>query len=267
MASEGSQKLWATLGKIGVVVGILVGFVKLVEVLKPSGPKLVAYCEYSSYKPSPVLLGGSDSLRRTIASEGFLETIKSQFKSDESQISKVHLRNLISDFLKKNMEFLSECCEYRSQVIVKISNKGDRVAENVVIDIPISGTFRQSSSDIKSVVSKFENVVNVGAIRPGNSVVIELWSSDRFDNYLIESTHLTHSLGVGELCFPTLAYGIPAFVARNLWILLFIGMVLILFICLSISMFLTARGLSETANNSLSCAKSLSSVENGTSLK
>jgi hypothetical protein len=224
MQTSQGQKWWVIIGKFSTVVLLLGGLFKLYSEVRPSGPEVVARVSYASFDISPDLIQAFQSFRAANSLGEIAKVVRPplQAKHADDPLFEMEVARAIMEHLDGAWpeQFKFRIDLYKSLITVSLSNNGNRIAEAVVLDLPASGVGLYTMEDGKRKMITVERAVAIGSIRPGNSVSVALWSTLPFDSTDAVGVRVTHSVGIGSVSFPTVAYGVPGFVARNFWLLI-----------------------------------------------
>jgi len=227
-------------GKIGALVALAIGLFTIYSKISPSGPDLIARCDFHcDYALPPDLVLGMEDLQQSIS----FDTIQSEVEkflneSGEPEDFPKHelanrLRTSFEDRWPKRFRFIDHFQSfdrpYDSLWRITLENSGDRIAEDVVLDIPLSGIAEITGRDGAIEVKDVTRTVPLGSLRPGDSITMDLWAREKL---FVDTSdfRFTHREGVGDVEMPTSLYGVPAFIGRNLMLILVEGVLVIVLI-------------------------------------
>ena len=90
---------------------------------------------------------------------------------------------------------------YRGYVIIKIRNEGDRVASDIVLDIPRRGIALINHPDTVQYVTPVDRNVSLNNLRPGNIVEVRIWTEHHIFTADEGTLQITYDRGVGSIAF------------------------------------------------------------------
>ncbi len=105
--------------------------------------------------------------------------------------------------------------EYRGYWDIVISNNGNKSAEDVVLELPISGTAMYENGG-RRIMDCINHTVNIGVVRPGSSVQLAIWTdnSSLFSQLFSREAKLLHKDGCEKVNISTPAYGLLGYIAE-----------------------------------------------------
>lgn len=68
--------------------------------------------------------------------------------------------------------------------------------------------------DNSTTPQSIENLINIGDLRPGETIQLSIWSGSGFKYYSSGDIRLTHASGVGQVVVPRLVTGLPAIIDK-----------------------------------------------------
>lgn len=194
-ADQGNPKdassLWATIGKVGVVVGLFYSGFQLEEKINPDKARLAGKCHIQNSMPDSPITRAEKAKREKDAQA-------KATKGGQSVVTTAFVTFLGGPLMVQ--------CE--------VFNSGKQEAKDIVLDLP----FEPNSVDVDGEAVHPAGIkgraVNVGAIRPQKLVVIRMWG-DGVNSWPTNngSYTISHSAGVGKLSFPVQVYGVAASIA------------------------------------------------------
>ena len=187
--SDDSEKIswwtngWAVFGKFMAIMSFIGVVVTIYINLFPSGPDLVGRGRYTDFVVPPNLEAAHDSLKNRTFPLGFGE------------------------------DFVHSFQKYRVYVAITIQNEGDRIASDIVLDLPIEGIARITHQDKSRQVSQVARTVSLKELRPGNNVQVEIWTESHIKEDSEDEFRITYANGVGSIAFSKRFSGYQRFVA------------------------------------------------------
>lgn len=212
-----SERVWAIIGKVGALIGVLVGLFTLARFTWPPGPHIIADCQIvDSAVPPPSLVLGKlragleaqlspkaieDALSRTRSSSRWSPTERAEAASAISG----HLP--VPDFtVLDNFGAASDLLQCR------ITNDGNEPAHQVVVDLPSAPSIVMSNS-ANLPLAEDQKSIALGDIRPGVDINLRVWF--RFGHFWDKDRfQLSHQSGTGKLALFDIRMGFPGPVAR-----------------------------------------------------
>jgi hypothetical protein len=191
--AEDSNKTWATIGKIGVVIAIIVGLITIYKNVFADGPSLFAQGASHSIHYSPRTFD-------SISVSDFDVSLALPYDlANRDNVSK-EISNAINQRLISQVRSIKATQSDGYMVEINITNDGNRDAQNVRIEIPTSGVYEVGRAGEPVKVEDFSDVVPVGNIGPSNTVSVIVWTK-YFSDYLGDKVKITHSLGTAGVEF------------------------------------------------------------------
>jgi len=221
VSEKSSGGFWAVFGKISLVVTVVGGIIGIYLVVFPNGPNLVAKCDYNSYALPPDLIKTIRNVQQSESSFAIakeMESIWNETNKPEESLKTDAVANHLEAFLEANWpeKFRFSANPYQSFWYITIQNSGNRIANDVVLDVPLTGVALVTGRDEAQKVQVITNTIPLGPIRPGDSISLAIWASDKSTWVESSDFRLTHASGIGSVSFPSSFYGFRAVVARNL---------------------------------------------------
>ena len=177
--SDDSEKVrwwtngWAVFGKFMAIVTCIGAIVTIYINLFPSGPDLVGYGWHTTLYYPPQFEAARDSIKNRTTSH-YLYDFIAERDSTISQDSLQRIASELSDSIQA--VFGEDFVYYRGYMIIKIRNEGDRVASDIVLDIPRRGIALIDHPDTVQYVTQVDRNVPLNNLRPGNIVGVQIWT-------------------------------------------------------------------------------------------
>jgi len=225
MSQKSFAGFWAAFGKLSAVLTACGTIVGIYLAINPSGPELLAKCDFNSYALPPDLIKTIDDVHQSES----LDAIQREMAALEGEknkpmgMSKFELARRLNVYLEAKWpkKFRYSSNPYRGFWYISIQNTGNRIANDVVLDIPLTGVALVTGRDQAQEIQTITKTLRLGSLRPGDSITVALWSEEGTSFYS-SGFRLTHAGGVGSVSFPSSFYGYRAVVARNLGFILII---------------------------------------------
>jgi hypothetical protein len=233
MEKTRASSFWSGLGKIATILGVIWIGIQIYNYFSKSDYKIVANCEFSELLFPDSFILDLDKFEKTLESDSITNLF--QIKGDllnQYQTTKSIQSKLMSQFpkdLQKNLETL------RSLWRFSIKNEGTRELSDIDLQLPFDGLFRVQKLGEKSLFSTFKNNIRVGSIRPGNEVVVIVWSSVDADVYYLDKSQISHPNGVNNIDYPEKVTGVLAWCTRHISsFVIFISFIPLIFLMFSV---------------------------------
>ena len=202
--SDDSEKVswwtngWEFFGKFMAVVTCIGAIVTIYINLSPSGPDLVGYGWHTTLYYPPQFEAARDSLKNRTTSHYLYDFIVER-DSTIFQDSLQRIASELSDSIQAVFE--EDFVYYRGYVIIKIRNEGDRVASDIVLDIPRRGIALINHPDTVQYVTPVDRNVSLNNLRPGNIVEVRIWTEHHIFTADEGTLQITYDRGVGSIAF------------------------------------------------------------------
>jgi hypothetical protein len=201
--AETSQGIWATIGKIGAVIGLLLGlqqvyvhFIKTEISVQGEG-----WCQ-------PTYLPGS--LFQDLKIEQALPTTDQIEKSLPKELDNKYqvastIHKLNSTHKTRFEEAVSDLKSIRSYCSFTVFNNGNKEAQDIKFELPREGIYFIERLGEEPKEAQFKKVIPIGKLNPGGKVSIATWHQGYSSHEPFASEHadfrITHTLGIGEVEF------------------------------------------------------------------
>jgi hypothetical protein len=201
---EGLGKVSAVLGAFGVLVGIYATF-------RSDGPNLHAECSLTKVTGYSLLADASDDLsaiRKAQSLESIRDVLDAYFKESakkEVPIDTYNIASRIENMLKA--AWPQELIEYtwrgNSQLYntyldCSVVNDGKKTAEDVKLITKTKGNATITQVDSKARVVPFDDVIEIGGLRPRVPVSLTAWINGSAEQW---NSKITYKDGDGTIAF------------------------------------------------------------------
>ena len=173
----GNTNIWATIGKLAVIVGIIVGLTQAYSFFFPAKPKIQSSGEeITTILPNTIHEKVETELNKDIFTDYLVTT-----KESERFINK-DFKDLLDSFKsysdrkkRENLNLISELKQLNQRIRIVVSNRGSEEAKSVNIDF-LPKTSGYYSIDFSNEGAKqFEKSIAIGNIRPDTIVFVDIW--------------------------------------------------------------------------------------------
>lgn len=243
--SRKSDKIWAFLGKLGVGVTIVSGAVAIHgKFFSPTGVNIDASITQSEFSYPPEIQLKFETFEDPTTASELADLLQAEMEAlfvvnDEkpnppTDWAQVYLiSEKLTNQLKRNWPnevSYGSPWHFRSFYNFSLVNHGDAQASNTQINFPKTGP-RYSQTEFKGVyqlqignqsprVSDFQGFINIGDIRQGDNVLLQIWSVQSLSNEESENISVSHESGISKVEAGRTVFGfwgaINAFVPRSL---------------------------------------------------
>lgn len=201
--TEASQGIWATIGKIGVIIGLLLGvhqvyinFIKTEVSVQGEG-----WCQ-------PTYLPGSlfQSLKIEQAFPTTDQIENSLPKELDSKYQVASTINKLNSSQKTRLEeAVSDLKSIRSYCTFTVFNDSSKEAQDIKFELPREGIYFIERLGEEPKEAQFKKVIPIGKLNPGEKVSISTWhqgysAHEPFD-YEHADFRITHTQGIGKVEF------------------------------------------------------------------
>lgn len=199
--SDNHQGGWAFVGKLGLVVGILVGLHQL----------------YTRVIAKEVYVEGQGMCRQFTVPDTYLKELKGDTFPTYEEIEKLlpeklpEKRLIAIDLEKSNLDRRNKLravggnlADIRSLCSFTISNTGDKEAQDINLELPRQGIYLIDKLGEPSKEADFKKIISVGKLNPGGRIKITTWNKDLssdVNSWERADFRLTHTLGISEVDF------------------------------------------------------------------
>ncbi len=124
---------------------------------------------------------------------------------------------------------------FRTLITYTVRNRGTREASDLILDLPVSGLFKIERGDGVTAVEPFNSSIELGNLRPKNSMNVTIWTKNYFSKYQGRETRITYPSGVFRINYPEYAWGATA------WCVQYMLPVAMTALCIVIAFFLVIK--------------------------
>jgi hypothetical protein len=245
MLDKPTGGFWAAFGKVSAVLTAVGTIVGIYLTVNPSGPELAGKCDYNSYALPPDLISALADVRQSQTWDSIREELKKSWGENEApkDFPEFEVARHLSEFMEAKWpeNFRFGTGPYRGFWYITIENSGNRIADDVVLDMPLAGIALITGRDEQQEIKTITKTVSLGALRPGDSVAVALWSEEGGSWADSSDFRLTHAGGTGVVSFPSSFYGFRAVVARNLGFISFMGGMAVLWAAVIVGSYVASR--------------------------
>lgn len=214
MSTEASKGIWATIGKIAVVLGAILAALQIFKYFSTDGPIIRAQAGlYPFSVPVETMTSGE------LSQADLEKIIPSDTPNRESLVKNIYLGITIHQLsVGSRIARLTDS----QMVVANISNSGNREAQDLKLSIRAGGLYelRRVGEPIKH--GTFEQIISLGNLQPGNTISLTLWPR-YFTEWQTDSVQVTHSSGVANVEFAIPVNGITAWPHRYWGLTLLLG--------------------------------------------
>ena len=203
-------QVWAVIGKVSVLVGLLIGVRTLYVSFYPSGADITVQAREMEFIQSPEVERVLSWYKDFPSESTFLTLItnKPQYFSTNGSTAELAAESL-SRALKqaKPNEVEAFYSGPRHYTRLTIRNLGDKIAEQLVLPLEASAErFVAVERDGTTSQQKVRGAVNLGSVRPHGELIVHVWGVTRALPYGDRAV-LSHSTGICRIKEPSLLYG------------------------------------------------------------
>lgn len=209
--TEKRKHFWEVVGKISLLITTIATVIGIYTRFFPTTAKLVGFGQYNLFALSPDLTKvlsevklkeNETSLRETIEKESKIRKQRIGFNNyDISGILAKELENAWTEKFKYRFDL------YKCQIYLTIINKGNKLAENVVLDLPVKGVALIREKDDSQRIVDFTKIIEIGNIRSKYVTRIVIWTDKEIGSYDEKEFLLTYKDGVSQISFGKYVYG------------------------------------------------------------
>ena len=210
-----SEHVWATVGKIGALLGVLIALFTLGKSIWPSGPKIVAHCQavHGALPPPSIMLANLELSTDPLLASSRIEDALSKMQptSKLTDLERTAIATAIVALLSRPDSKIVDDTEAPSDLLqCEITNNGDEPAREVMIDLP----------DVPSIamldranlpLTNGQRSVSLGIIRPGTNFNLRFWFSDFWG---IHPVQISDDRGKGDVVLLNSGSSFPGPLAR-----------------------------------------------------
>ena len=222
MAEDSSQvktkadRLWIGLGKVALLLGVILSLGQVIALIHSGGPDLKMDCR-SIHHPHSLIASSlaKEKLPRSRLESQIRVVLEEKFPVEATEtIDALNATIEILDqtVLDSVVTALGSWPEEGEFFDCKVENDGDKPAKEVVVVTPLDADVVFVDGTIQTNVKK-SSEVQIGDLRPGDSISVRIWS---FSRYWGEDFRLIHSDGIGKFRRGKYFFGLAALVASVL---------------------------------------------------
>lgn len=206
-----ADSVFAWIGKVITVIAALAGIVAVVLEISPKGPKVVAVVTAVEYGVPVYYFELLEDARRSVNPK----KLEDWFVANGMTLESEQIRDLNRSLLPKRMQEHVWEGTYRSLWFIKVSNRGNEPAGEVVLDTPLVGHVRTDAGAGRQLEQELKGSVELGDLRPQTSVDVWIWAGRSPTLRAVESMSISHSEGVGELHYTVTSWSWSKWWAMN----------------------------------------------------
>ena len=212
-----NDSIWEVIGKIAVAVTVLTGGIYLYQYFfNDSEPDLVARVDQSSYRYTPNLVSGISEFHDKLDWDVVGDNINDEWLS-ENEISRSDAETVESAVLRRlrnewpddlpgyGYQFKGEI--YSVFYRIRLDNRSTYEANDVVLNLPISGIVVIDQNEKTIPVATFSSEIEIDRIRNDSPVTLTIWSKESVNRFDEDDVTLSHTTGVGKVVFGKDTYG------------------------------------------------------------
>lgn len=221
--TTGNSPIWATIGKLGAFVSLVIAIFTLYAQLNPDKANVTATCQVVDVISRPKQAQDSNipPVANSPQARNGGKSTKEPVEENTLATKRPLAAQLLEGLFSTTPQFFLQC---------EVGNKGRQEAKDVVIDLPVEPKAATGNGRLLSLADPAEKSISLGTLRPNGKLDVVVWfesyagfSARREDTY-----SLSFSGGVGsvQLMHPTYGWiasvaGFLEFVSLNPFILLF----------------------------------------------
>ena len=207
------ERAWSLVGKIGVVIGTLLGAVSLYRAARPDAPRLTAQCQILQFDSSLLY---SDIKRRLDelheqARNATAIGVLPQDPQSALAAASTTLGKSVNALELNNLA--NELDSDRTVALCAISNVGSRDAKGATVDFPFHVIGAKLADDMVQQSAITDKRVAIGDFRPGERRELVAWTSDMVLLLDEGQIQMTYADGRGNVQMARTLYGSSAAIA------------------------------------------------------
>ena len=237
MNNKKRELLWARIGKIGTVLGIIVALIGIYKYITESSPNLNAEIHYGELKLSPVHEEVLSELKEIINVEelknSYFDKAQAIAKETKLQGSKIYPSGEIQEEffinLSNNMididnyiiegfkEFTNSFDRYQSSMgrylsysrtklfdhngywMVVLTNDGSKIAKGVSLQLPNAEYVEIKRPGQEATIASVKEVIELGNVKPKEKIEVYAWTSSEPYSNLKDDIKLVYEDGTGDV--------------------------------------------------------------------
>jgi hypothetical protein len=212
------------LKNIAVIVGLLLSITTLYNWgSKVFSHDVIAHLEAGAFAVPPQLDSLYSKLGTDLKTDAFVARVLSDesfrtiyFPKDTTDDQKASVVRRIAGFLPSGSDIAIPYDFKSIQSLWTGTVVDSSKARVTTVQLYLSGAkFALLKRDDNSTTPQsIQNLVNIGDLRPGESVQLSIWSGSGFNYFSSGDIRLTHASGVGQVVVPRLVTGLPALIDK-----------------------------------------------------
>jgi hypothetical protein len=200
---------------------------------------LEAQGQYWSWRLPLSVFGDAAKLRDASDIDVVAKKIDELLPAEKHGLAELQKRGLALGFhrylwdIAQNSE-VSKFQTLQGEAQFDIKNIGNRQIDDIRVELPLTSGFYELIRPGETVTTtKFEYSIPCGSLRPGNSLLVMVWSSRSLDIFDEGRVRVTHPNGSQVVSFVARATGFFAFLVRNhvdaviVWTTVWVGLLLL----------------------------------------
>jgi hypothetical protein len=232
-------KAWELFGKLSLVLTIVATAIVVWKFAFPHAEEIEATGHYANFALPPNIVFALRKFREKKYSVDIFEYIEKENSTNNLGLSPEVIYTVsesLHTYIEKfwPSEFSYEDQPYSGLVFLSIENTGSKQAEKLVVDMPLEGLALITYQDEKQEVRDFSRKIEVGDLRPKNSVHLMIWSKQKMSAYDEEGFHVSYANGVTEFTFGKVVYGVARFFDDQKLLLGWLFSMFVLFVLISL---------------------------------
>lgn len=218
------ERFWSWVGKIGTIIVIVSGVASVLILVPRSGVRISATATEAHFQISPDLVNAHSKARALESYSSLVDYLRNKLKNSiATETGRLNLLD-IADELSDSFsiawgdDFRSNLDKYEYYYSITIINRGNMVAKNAKLIMPIDGYYQVNTSGSNIEMGKFSRSITLLDLQPRIKKVVEVWSQSSFSIPLFyeKSTFVTYENGSTVVDFALEVYGLPKTLAENL---------------------------------------------------
>lgn len=209
-SSNKINEIWSLIGKLGTIIGLVLGLVQLCSfVIIPEYNLEAKGTYYEQELPFPI----TKEIERLdkIVNPGYKHKIRLRNTVAFSNSTTAAISNSINDSFSAVITNASIIEQYKNRWHYTIKNTGKKEVVDMKMELPYKGYYYIEKTEGAYKLSYFNKVVSLGSLRPLNEIAVNMWTSDDYSyGSSTQDIRITHPSGVFKVSYSKCVTGFIA---------------------------------------------------------
>jgi len=192
--------VWARVGQIAVILTALWTILQIYTYFYSKDAQIEATAEFGAFSPPDAWV---QQLLNVDKNPSIAEIVKLVPKEEKiSDDTAFNIKSLFREQKPSSQALVDQLIPLKSYTVFTITNSGNREAQDIKVELPGEGFYTLDRAGEPRKVGKFDHVIAVGNLHPGNELILTSWNDVSMDEgYYRRRSRVSHTNGVATVEF------------------------------------------------------------------